>query len=76
MTLKQYIENLNEFVEKNPEALEFEVIYSEDDEGNGYNRIAYAPSKGVLDEDGEFWSETNLSEGEFEFSDMNVVCIN
>ncbi len=75
MTLKQYIDILNEFVENNPETLDLEVIYAEDDEGNGYGRIAYAPTKGVFDDD-DFWTESNLEEGEFKQSDINAVCIN
>ena len=75
MTLKQYIEMLQKFVEENPETLEFEVIYAEDDEGNGYGNIVYSPSKGVFD-DGEFYTEKNLEEGDYQPSDMNAVCIN
>ena len=75
MTLKQYIEALQKFAEENPEALDFEVIYAEDDEGNGYGRIAYLPSKGVFDE-GEFYTDNNLEEFEYEPTDINAVCIN
>jgi hypothetical protein len=75
MTLKQYIEMLQKFAEENPETLEFEVIYAEDDEGNGYGRIAYSPSKGVFD-DGEFFTENNFEDEDYQPSDINAVCIN
>lgn len=76
MTLKQYIETLQKFADENPEALNFEVIYSEDDEGNGFNRISYSPSLGVYDEDEGFWTSTNLKENRYKLTDMNAVCIN
>ena len=75
MTLKQYIEMLQKFVEENPETSEFEVIYAEDDEGNGFGTIAYSPSKGVF-VDGEFYTESNLADEDYQPSDMNAVCIN
>ncbi len=75
MKLKEYIDILNEFVKENPETLEFDVIYAEDDEGNGFGSISYSPTKGVYQE-GEFWSEGNLEDEGFEESDINAVCIN
>ena len=66
---------LQKFAEENPETLEFEVIYAEDDEGNGYGNIVYSPSKGVFNE-GEFFTENNLEEEDYQLSDMNAVCIN
>ena len=51
MTLKEFISNLNEFVEENPKALDMQVVTSKDDEGNGYNQVYYTPSVGNFDED-------------------------
>lgn len=36
MKLREYLEELQEFVETFPECLDMDVIYSRDDEGNGY----------------------------------------
>lgn len=44
MILKDYLESLQNLVKAHPQALELPVIYSKDDEGNGYNRVNYAPS--------------------------------
>lgn len=44
MTLKQYIAQLTEFAEANPEALTLTVGYCVDDEGNGYDSVKFAPS--------------------------------
>ena len=66
MKLREYIEQLQKFAEANPETLDMDVIYSRDDEGNGFQEVHYAPSKGTY-------------EGyEFDESDDNVnaVCIN
>jgi hypothetical protein len=75
MTLKEYIENLNEFVKENPEALEYEVVTSADDEGNYYNPVHYTPSMGLF-EDGEFTHQDNFEECEIDNEDANAVCIN
>jgi hypothetical protein len=66
MKLREYIEQLQKFAEANPETLDMDVIYSRDDEGNGFQEVHYSPSKGTY-EDMEF------EEGD---EDVNAVCIN
>jgi hypothetical protein len=76
MTLEKYLKHLNKIVEKNPEALKYEVIYAKDDEGNEFNAISYKPSLGFLDvEDNEF---TSVEDEDFKQLDEepNVICIN
>jgi hypothetical protein len=46
MKLKQYIILINEFAKQNPETLDFDVIFSSDDEGNSFHLINYPISKG------------------------------
>lgn len=75
MTLREYIAGIEEFVENYPETLDMVVITSQDDEGNGFNKIYYPPSKGRF-EDGEFESYENFEEAELEDSDVNAVCVN
>jgi hypothetical protein len=77
MKLKEYIDSLTEFAKSHPETLELEVIYAIDDEGNGYNRVHYTPTKGVLQEN-EFYTESgeDFEDSGFEESDINAVCIN
>lgn len=45
MTLEIYISLLNEFVKENPDALQKQVIYSCDDEGNCHSPVLYGPDK-------------------------------
>ena len=71
MTLKEFIENLQELAEQYPEALELEVITSKDDEGNGYNAVFYSPSVGVLDGD-----DFRGIDYEVEKRKPTVVCVN
>jgi hypothetical protein len=66
MKLKEYIEQLQKFAEMNPETLEMDVIYSRDDEGNGFQEVHYAPSKG-------FYEGYEFDESD---EDVNAVCIN
>jgi hypothetical protein len=75
MTLKEYIENLNEFVKENPEALEYIVVSSSDDEGNSYSPVYYTPSIGQY-EDHEFIHVENFEDREMDDEDTNAVCIN
>ena len=66
MTLKQYIDSINEFVKQNPEALDLDVIFSCDAEGNHFERVEYAVSKGYF----SGW------EYDMDNNKPNAVCIN
>jgi len=80
MKLKQYIENLQKLAKENPESLDMDVVYAADDEGNGYQKVVYAPTLGNLNGDfsGEFYSVESLREDGEEEEDypINAVCIN
>ena len=66
MTLKQYADLINQFVKQNPDALEFDVIFACDDEGNDFELVHHAVSKGSFSgRDYEMNSEK-----------PNAVCIN
>jgi hypothetical protein len=75
MTLREYLEELNEFVQTYPECLDMDVIYSRDDEGNGYQKVHYGPNKGIF-EDREFIPADQLEEWDREEDEINAVCIN
>ena len=80
MKLKEYIENLKSLMEKYPEAKDWDVVFSQDDEGNSFHPVYYTPVVG------KFW------EGDYEFrayneneedmiekiskDEINAVCIN
>lgn len=68
MKLKKYIEELNKLTIAKPECLEFEVVTSKDDEGNGFDRVFYTPSTGSF-RDGEW-------DGEADREEHNAVCLN
>ena len=74
MTLKEYVDNLNKILADNPKAADFEVVASIDNEGNGYNRVYYEASLGILNDD-EFslYDEDNE---EFTEDDINAICVN
>jgi hypothetical protein len=83
MKLKEYIENLQNFVKENPETAELVVVYSEDPEGNNYQPVNfYNPSKGFFTQseyafihEDEF-EELNEDNGEETYTVSNAVCIN
>lgn len=75
MTLKEYFEQLQEFIKENPDALELEVVTSIDDEGNGFNRVYYGPSKGNYDGD-SFTSVDSFEDYNMDGEDVNAVCLN
>ncbi len=66
MRFKEYLDSLNKLANEKPETLDYMVISSVDDEGNGYNPVIFSPSLGEY-EDREFQSETE---------NFNAVCIN
>jgi|TARA_Y100000310_G_C20571644_1_gene758347 uncharacterized protein YkuJ len=77
MKLHEYIEQLQEFVADNPECDDMEVVFSKDEEGNGFNVVSYSPSKGVFNRnDKDFIESGNLEGYGFDDSDINSVCIN
>ena len=71
MKLKLFLEKINEMIAKDALVLGLEVIYSKDDEGNGYQKIVFHPCVGVFNEDdGEF-------DNDFEQNGhLNAICIN
>ena len=84
MKLREFIDNLNRFVDDHPGAEDFEVITAKDDEGNGYNTVYYEPAAGNF-EDGDFVSEDNFEDHmeclkEFDCDigslTVNAVCVN
>lgn len=82
MNFKTYLENLNKLAQENPETLEMTVIYSKDDEGNGYQEVHYQPTLGNYDPEddwGGFSSEDNIKEEPEEYDEdikINSICIN
>lgn len=83
MNLKQYIEQLSKFMDEN-NAGDMEVIYSMDDEGNGYYPVYFGPSVGHFNPDDHEWMNEDSIEDwcegdEFCTEDdypINSVCIN
>lgn len=47
MKFKEYLKNLNKKAEDDPSCLEREVIFSIDEEGNGYERVEDSPTCGL-----------------------------
>lgn len=44
MTLKIYFDHLKRYIKTHPEALNMEVRYAIDEEGNGFEPVLYTPS--------------------------------
>ena len=72
MNLKTYVKNLNKFLSDNPNFEGMDVITSNDDEGNGFTPVTYAPSGGYYHLVDATFAE-NGSEGCLE---INAVCVN
>lgn len=72
MIVRDFLKNmeaLRKECEQNPSLLEAEVITSTDDEGNGYNRVHYSPTKGHF-ADGDFTTGPTVQ------NKINAVCLN
>ena len=75
MKFKEYLDNLNKYAKENPDSLNYDVITSVDDEGNGYNLVHYTPSKGIF-KDREFIPEDGLEDYNRDKVDLNSICVN
>lgn len=75
MTLRDYIENLTEFVENNPGCLDLEVLAAKDDEGNGYTHVNYTPTLAYAGDLEDYVVEDVVSDEE-EYDYPNCVIIN
>jgi hypothetical protein len=73
MKLKEFLENINEMVRKNPELLELNVAYSRDDEGNGFQEVIFSPTLGWLTEYNFESNDTALRDGN---RNVDAICIN
>ena len=76
MTLREYLQHLSKLVKENPEAWEYEVVYSTDDEGNAFHSVEYNPSIGNFSEAEQDFIERSDSYFVDEEMKENAVCIN
>lgn len=68
MQLKEFLQHLNELVKKHPDAINFDVVYSSDEEGNNFKKVFYAPQLGLFD--GETFGNSK------DEKQNNSICIN
>jgi len=78
MTLNQYIDNLQAIVAQNNLNGELEVVYAIDEEGNGYKKVEYEPSKCQIENLREYFLELVGFQGDESIAeeDCNAICIN
>ncbi len=72
MTLKEYSKKIAKLAEKYPDA---KVIYSRDEEGNGFDEVYYDPTLGNFDTERDPGEEF-VSAREKPKAKVNAVCIN
>ena len=73
MKLSEYIKNLNETFKSYGD---LDVVYSIDDEGNDFNRIAFAPSVGHYFEEEREWITEEDIDYSIEGIHINSICVN
>ena len=70
----KYIEKLQEIAKEHPN---LNVVYSRDDEGNGYQEVTFDPTIGNFNEtDGFIDKESIKTEEDFNNLPVNSICIN
>jgi len=72
MNFKEYVAAAIKLLEEKPEAGDYPVVFSADDEGNAYTPVYYTPSVGNYDA-GEFYTENDCIEHGFT---IDTVLIN
>jgi len=76
ITLREYLEILNYFAEKRPEALDLQVVFSSDPDGSNYYPVDGIPIIGnYCEAHADFISKNKLKEEESE-AELNAVRIN
>ena len=72
MKLKEYLKELNKLIAFHPEAMNYEVIYAHDDEGNEFQKVNCIPALLPINniEDDRYLEIQD--EGEV----LNAICIN
>lgn len=80
MLLKEYLDELNKMVKKDKSLLDCRIIYSKDDEGNGYQVVSNTAEVFFVDrDDSEYYIENIYDEvdvSEYEIDAEKVVIIN
>ena len=71
MKLQEYLDELLLMVKKYPKILDFEVVYSHDDEGNEFQKVQIPPSLMKIDNIDQIRHLDPGFDGEY-----NAVCIN
>ena len=71
MKFKEYVETINDLANSQPECLEYDTVYSTDDEGNNFHLVFFKPSVGRYD-GVEFMQEDEDGQP----PDLNAICIN
>jgi hypothetical protein len=72
MKVHKYYHHLRELIKENPKILDYDCIYSSDDEGHSYDSVNFTPSIGEYNkEDGEFYSAH-----EYGCKFNNALCVN
>ena len=66
MKLRNFLLNLNHHIKQNSDILDYEVIYSCDDEGNEFKKVYFEPTIGQF-ENREFETQCDKP---------NAICIN
>lgn len=72
MKISKMIKNLQEFMAQHGD---LECWYSEDDEGNAYHPIYFAPSEYYADKDGEVYQYEDLEYSGLHMEDVEPICI-
>jgi hypothetical protein len=79
MKLEEYTNALNKMIKDNPEAKNYELIYSSDSEGNSFHPVEWLPTTGFYSEDGDFIPEDHFDEWQEDYDaslEINSICLN
>lgn len=72
MLAKEYIKLLNEIINRNPDAANYEVILRADSEGCNYEKAEVDPEECFYEDGGEL----TYGDADFVREDKNAICLN
>ena len=76
MLLKEWLAELNNLIQQNPQILDYKIVTAIDGEGNSFFEVWNQASFGYFTEDDDFVPVPQFAEWDIEPEQANAVCLN
>lgn len=73
MKVNEYYNHLKNLIKTDPKILDYEVVFSSDQEGNNFYKVVFRPGLGYYDQDSSEFVSEDCGDNELKY---NALCIN